>query len=135
MSSDLRWKDDYVSGFDIIDHAHKALLLQCGEMVAAAEDSAEAFHEALGHLFCMVIEHFHDEERLLGRIVGLTHAEQHREEHKMILRLLADGEAFEASRCTTVDSRTRLARMIEAWIIREISVGDQFVLGSLRKSI
>jgi hemerythrin-like metal-binding protein len=134
MSPFVGWKSDYDSGFEHIDSAHKAILYQCGALVAAAQGDAAVFQHTLETLFSMVLEHFHDEERLLGQLVGHIHAEQHREDHKMITHFLTDAEAFEASRSATSESRLRFARMIEDWILREITYGDSLALDAARQS-
>lgn len=135
MAPSAGWKPDYESGFEHIDAAHKAILLQCGALVEAAQGEADAFLRALETLFSMVLEHFHDEERLLGYMVGNIHAQQHQQDHKIITRFLADAEAYEASRCATEESRMRFARMIEAWILQEISSTDALALGAARQSV
>jgi hemerythrin-like metal-binding protein len=134
MPPSADWKSDYASGFDHIDAAHKAILLQCGVLVVAAQEEAAAFQHALETLFSLVLDHFHDEERLLGHLVGDIHARQHQEDHKIITRFLADAEAYEASRCATAESRLRFARMIEAWILREIASTDSLALDAARRS-
>lgn len=124
----IDWKESYDIGVERIDCQHRQLLAKLNEFFEACanQQGRDNILQTLQFLKAYTLEHFKDEEELMGDI-RFPELDEHRKLHGEFVQTVLDLEASIQEKGVSVLSTIKLNRTMTDWLVTHIQKCDMLI--------
>lgn len=124
----VEWRDDYLTGIELIDAQHKTLFKQVGYIsdLQAHNADVRSFRQAVRDLVSYVSEHFRMEEEIMHER-DMACSDSHAAEHRAMMDQIQSHVADYTERGHVVSKE--LVQWLEEWLPEHMMGADQDMAG------
>lgn len=119
----IKWRDDFKTGIDAVDHEHEqliALINEAGEAIEVGADRT-AIESCLGEIYARISAHFALEEAIM-RARRYDQYEDHKADHERLLDQIRD--IMDAAELPSERLGRDLAERLQSWFVTHFKTKD-----------